>query len=254
MHSSVSFCIKSITNKKETFAKAKGKEENVFLKKQEKQQKEKAKTSMKHKVLTIVGIALCVILLPILILNCILIVKSWTNKDEIPNIGGLTPLIVLTDSMDPKIKSGDVIVCKEIDGEDVRVDYVIAFFDPASKTDSVVTHRVTDVKEIDGVLYFQTKGDNNNDYDRVWVSEEDIVGVWEGFRLPLVGHVALFMQTTWGLLVCILVPLSAFIVYDVIRRRKTEQTKQEDVEALKRELEALKASKEAESTSSESKN
>ena len=68
----------------------------------------KEPTSKLHKTLTIVGIVLCVILVPMLIVNCTLIIKSFVNKDEVPNIGGLMPLIVLTDSMYPDIKSGDI--------------------------------------------------------------------------------------------------------------------------------------------------
>ena len=58
----------------------------------------KEKTVSKtQKVLTAIGISLCVILIPILIVNCTLIVKSFLNKDEVPDFGGYLPLIVLTD-------------------------------------------------------------------------------------------------------------------------------------------------------------
>jgi signal peptidase len=197
----------------------------------------------KQKTLTIVGIVLCALLIPILVINCILIVKSWVNKDEVPNIGGRTPLIVLTDSMEPKIKAGDVIICHKIDPEDVREEYVIAFFDPASKNDAVLTHRVVDIEMKDGILYFQTKGDSNNSEDKLWVPETALIGLWKGFRIPIIGHIALFMQTTGGLLVCILVPLAIFLGYDAYRKKKADKTQKDDVEALKRELEALKAAK-----------
>jgi signal peptidase len=62
-------------------------------------------TDKKQKILNIVGIALCVILIPILIMNCVLIVKGLVNEDEVPGVFGRTPLIVLTDSMYPEIKS-----------------------------------------------------------------------------------------------------------------------------------------------------
>ena len=75
------------------------------------------KAGDKQKTGTIIGLVLCVLLIPILVLNCILIVKSWVHKDEIPSISGRMPLIVLSASMEPEIKKGDVIVCKEIDGQ-----------------------------------------------------------------------------------------------------------------------------------------
>ena len=51
-----------------------------------------------HKLLTIIGSVLCVILIPILLINLTLIVKSYTSED-VPSVGGYLPLIVLTDSM-----------------------------------------------------------------------------------------------------------------------------------------------------------
>lgn len=203
------------------------------------------KATMRHKVLTIVGIVLCALLVPILIVNCTLIVKSMINEDEVPGIGGYSPLIVLTESMDPQIKSGDIIICKAIEAEEVEIEDVISFFDPAGNGSSVVTHRVMDIKTENGVLYFQTKGDNNNTVDRVWVSEDHLVGIWTGTRIPVVGHVALFMQTTGGLIVCVLVPLILLVGYDLLRRRKAEQGKKDDVAALMKELEALKAAQAA---------
>ena len=68
------------------------------------------KVDMKQKVLTIIGTVLCLILTPVLIINCILIVKSFTSE-EVPSVAGYLPLIVLTDSMYPQIESGDLIIC-----------------------------------------------------------------------------------------------------------------------------------------------
>lgn len=195
----------------------------------------------RQKIMTIVGIVLCVLLLPILLINCIMIVQSMINEDEVPGIGGLSPLIVLTESMEDTINAGDIIITKAIDGKDVEIEDVISFFDPAGNGTSVVTHRVLNIENREGTLYFQTKGDNNNTVDRVWVSENNLVGEWTGIRIPLLGHVALFMQTTGGLIVCVLVPLGLLIGYEFWRRKKADKSKQDDVEALMKELEALKA-------------
>lgn len=46
-----------------------------------------------HRILTVIGAVLCVILIPILIINCTLIVKSYTNKDQVPSVGGIFPMI-----------------------------------------------------------------------------------------------------------------------------------------------------------------
>ena len=148
-----------------------------------------------HKSLNIVGIVLCVILVPILIVNCTLIVKSWINKDEVPSIGGVMPLIVLTDSMYPDIKSGDIILAKKTDANSIEVGDDISFFDPAGNGTSIVTHRVIEIIEEDGQLSFRTKGINNNTEDRVTVPADKLVGKYTGIRIAFAGNIALFMQT-----------------------------------------------------------
>ena len=197
--------------------------------------------SRKQTILTVIGIVLCVILIPILIVNCTLIIKSFINKDEVPDFGGVLPLIVLTDSMYPDIKSGDLIFCKTVDAKDVKVGDVISFFDPAGNGTAVVTHKVIEVIEKDGTRSFRTKGINNNTEDREPVPAENLVGKYTGVRMGCAGKVALFMQTTAGLVVCVVVPIVLLVGYDLIRRKKYEKTKNDDVAALMAELEALKA-------------
>lgn len=204
------------------------------------QQKEKATTL--HKVLTIVGTILCIVLIPILIINCILIVKSFTS-DEVPNLAGTLPLIVLTDSMYPIIESGDLIICHTEEPENIQVGEVIAFFDPAGNGSSIVTHRVIEVTKKDGKLAWRTKGDNNNTEDRLAVTEDKLVAVYEGTRLAGFGNVALFMQTTPGLIVCVICPMLLLVGYDMIRRRMYEKANKKDTDQLMAELEELRRMK-----------
>ena len=200
------------------------------------------KTSTKsNQVLNIIGIVLCVILVPILVVNCTLIVKSWINKDDVPSIGGVMPLIVLTDSMYPDIKSGDIIICKEVDAASIVVGDDISFFDPAGNGSSIVTHRVIEVIQENGNISFRTKGINNNTEDRAVVPAVKLVGKYTGVRIALAGNVALFMQTVPGLIVCVVVPIVLLVGYDMLRRKKYEKSHGTDVEVLLAELEALKA-------------
>ena len=199
------------------------------------------KEQKKQRALTITGIVLCLLLLPILIVNVTLIVKSYINTDEVPSIGGISPLIVLTDSMLPEISSGDLIITKQIDPADVKVGDVISFFDPAGNGSSVVTHRVIEIVTENGETKWRTRGDNNNTEDRMAVPFDSLVGIWTGTRIAGAGSVAMFLQTTPGLIVCIGCPLALLVGYDVLRRRKYDKAKQEDTDALLKELEALRA-------------
>ena len=200
------------------------------------------KTDSKQKLLTIIGTILCVILLPVLIINVTLIAKSYINADEVPSVGGMFPMIVLTDSMYPVIESGDLIICHTAEADEIQVDDVISFYDPMGSGTSVVTHRVMEVIVDDGEIQFRTKGDNNNAEDTALVPAENLIGTYQS-RIPAVGHVAMFMQTTPGLIVCCVLPILLLVGYDVLRRKKFEKTQKQDTDALLAELEALRAMK-----------
>ena len=196
----------------------------------------------RQKVLTIIGTILCIILLPILIINLTLIAKSYINEDEIPSLGGVFPMIVLTDSMYPEIAAGDLIICNTLEPEEVQVNDVISFFDPMGSGTSVVTHRVLEIVEENGQLSYRTKGDNNNAEDQVLVPQDKLVGIYRS-RIPGLGHVAMFMQTTPGLILCVVCPVLLMVGFDMLRRKKYEKAKQQDTDALLAELEALRAMK-----------
>ena len=198
-------------------------------------------TEKTQKTLTIIGWVICAILLPILIINTTLLIKSVVNKDEVPSLGGKMPLIVLSDSMYPDIKEGDLIICKKIDQADIEIDDVIAFYDPESKGSAVVTHKVVDIISDNGKLYFKTKGINNNTEDRLAVAGDKVIGIYTGTRFGGIGSLAMFMQSTVGLIVCVILPIGAFVAYDVIKRKLKENNNDDEVEKLRAELEALKA-------------
>ena len=196
----------------------------------------------KDKILTVIGTVLCVILTPILLINLTLIAKSYINRDEVPSVGGYLPLIVLTDSMYPAIESGDLIICHTAEAEEIKVDDVISFFDPAGNGTSIVTHRVLEVVEENGEIKFRTKGDYNNTEDKMLVPGDSLVGVYKS-RIAGAGNIAMFMQSTTGLIVCVVFPIIALVGYDMVRRRIYEKNKEDDTAALLAELEALRAEK-----------
>ncbi len=208
----------------------------------EKKQPDKmTKAEKRHRAFTILGIVLCVILIPMLIINCTLIVKSFVNSEETPDFAGIVPMIVLTDSMYPDIKSGDLIFSKTVDAQDIQVGDVISFYAPQDNYETIWTHQVIGITEEDGVIYFETKGTNNITADAKPVPENYLVGRYSGIRLAGMGSVAMFMQTLPGLIVCVVVPILLFVGYDILRRRMYEKQNGEDVEALKAELAALRA-------------
>ena len=194
--------------------------------------------------LTVLGICLCVVLIPLLICNISLIIQAYKNPDEVPGINGYKPMMVLTDSMSPTIKSGDLIVIKEVDPNSLKVGDIITFFDPAGNGQTTVTHTIKSICTENGVLMFETQGDNNNAPDRLLVEAEAVIGIY-GFRLPLVANGVMFMQTVPGLVLCIFGPMGIFILFDLKRRREYEKQQELEREGLLAELSSLRSGRDS---------
>ncbi len=204
--------------------------------------------------LSVVGVIACIILIPVLALNIILIVQSFTQESSsIPNIGGYYPLMVQSGSMsyDPEaadlystytdgIEVGDLIICRTPDDPySLSVGDIVTYWD-GEVGGTLVTHRIIEVTEDEsGELVYVTKGDANNTADADYLYPENIAGIF-CYTIPYLGDVALFMQTVPGLIVCVLLPLALLVVYDIIRRRMIDKRAENERVKLLAELERLK--------------
>ena len=86
-------------------------------------EKKDKKLSKKDKTITIIGIIVCILMIPILVVNVTMIVTSYVNEDKVPNVFGVTPLAVTSDSMYPYIEKGDMIICTTVDPDRIYVDF-----------------------------------------------------------------------------------------------------------------------------------
>jgi len=191
------------------------------------------------KVSTGFGIAICIVLAFIFIINATLIAKSYIYPDKVPDFMGYKPFIVLSGSMEPEIMTGDLIVTKEIAPENIKVGDVISF---RVDQDIVVSHRVTEI-QTEGGLSFLTKGDANTGMDATQVLPEKIEGIYL-WRAAGMGQFALFLQTPIGMLLFVVTPLCLFIIYDIVSRSRHSRKKSTREAELEAELAALKAAKE----------
>ena len=195
------------------------------------------KASLSKIILNIVGIILCLIFIPIFIFNVILIIKGVANPDEVPSIFNVSPMIVLSGSMEPVILEGDLVFIKGIDPQDIKIDDIIAY----READEVITHRVIEVLELpDNTLRFKLKGDNNISPDSGYVNEEQIVGIYTG-RVGKMGDFAMFLQSTLGIVIFIGTPIVLFLLFDDLRRYFEAKNKQTEASQESSETEALKA-------------
>lgn len=199
----------------------------------------KKKTS--GRVTTIAGIVICVLLSPVLILNIILIAQGFGgDKSRLPDICGLFPLMVRSGSMSGSIETGDLLIVHTVDSpEKMSKGDIVTYWD-GEPGGALVTHRIISVtSDKDNKLVYRTKGDANPTEDTAYLYPEKIVGSYVA-RIPFLGNVAMFMQTIPGIIVCVVLPLSAFVVYDIIKRRRTEKNNRKETAVLMAELEELK--------------
>ena len=140
------------------------------------------------------------LIMPILIINVILIIKTNLNKNQIADVMGYKPFIVLSGSMEKIINIGDLAITKNIDSKKIKIGDVIAF----RKDNIVILHRVKEIHNDGDLLKFKTKGDNNNVADDFFVDSNLIEGVLYT-KIPYLGSVLLFLSKPVGLIIIILV-------------------------------------------------
>lgn len=191
------------------------------------------------KISTVIGTLLCIIFGFMLMCNLIIIGKGTLNPSEPPTVFGLTPMVVLSGSMsgtsEGHIEVGDLIFDVEPDIGSLKEGDVITYM-----VDSIaVTHRIVDIyKDDDGQTKYVTKGDANNVEDEP-ITAKDIIGIYK-FRIPRLGDFAMFLQKPIGMLIFIGIPVCAFILYDLVQRRRADKKSDDENAELKAELEALK--------------
>lgn len=202
----------------------------------------KKKKSVLDIIFTVLGVVLCVIMIPIVAVNITLIIKSYTSPDQVPDFFGYKPFIVMSGSMEPTIMTGDLIVSKNINADDVKAGDVISYH----LGDAVITHRVLEITaDGNGARQFIMQGDNNNAKDEKPVTDEMIEGVYR-LRLPGVGNFALFLQKPTGLILFVACPLVLFFLYDILRRKLSDKKDSGRTAELEAEIAKLRAEKEAE--------
>lgn len=200
-----------------------------------------------HTVLTVIGSILCVILIPILFLNCALIWQTHRHPGSVPNFGGAVPLIIQTDVLYPEIQSGDLIVCRSTKPEALREGDIIAFVSARTAEGiSVKLDRVAGVVNQNGVPVISVNVEEGEDGESAVreVSAEELVGVYRK-RIPGLGSFALFMKTTQGLILFVFLPILLLISYDVLRARLNENRSRKETDRLAAELSALREAQKA---------
>lgn len=180
---------------------------------QDNQQEEK-KPSLLTKIFNFFFYTLISIVIVVALLYTVV---NLAGNNGISTILGYTVGSVQSGSMSGTFEKGDIIVSKQIDGEEIKEGDVISFWyhDPQADQIIVVTHRVIELRD-DGKIVTQGDVANKaNSVDKIEViSKGDVISRYS-FKIPYVGAVLDFINTSTGFFVCILIPVFLFLFWQI---------------------------------------
>lgn len=191
-------------------------------------------------VFRVLDLLLCILLLPVILVNLIIIANTYLHPGEIPGAFGIKPVAVLSGSMEDTFLAGDLIFLHKADASALQAGDVICFL----SSGQAVTHRIVRVEQdAGGQPQYITKGDANNAEDGAPVSPQQVQGVWRGGRIGGAGNFVMFLSSTTGMIVFIVCPILLLIVWDMVTRWRSDQKEKARTAALEAELNALKAAR-----------
>ena len=79
--------------------------------------------------------------------------------------------------MEPELPVGVFIISQKVNIQDINEGDIVSFSSLESyMKGSIVTHRVIDIKDVNGKISLVTRGDANNSVDGYYVTEDNLVG------------------------------------------------------------------------------
>lgn len=123
---------------------------------------------------------------------------------------------VVTGSMEPKYKIGDILIAKEKEPSEIKIGDAISYLaEKGEIKNSVVTHEVVNItKNEKGEYLFRSKGLVNLIEDPV-VHEDQLYGVVV-YKTKLLSYIRKIISTDMGMLLFIIIPILYIIISEMI--------------------------------------
>lgn len=179
-----------------------------------------------EKIKKIISIFIYIIIIPIIVINITLIVKSFIKPNKIPDFIGYKNFVIVSESMEPTIMVGDAIFVKKVPEKEIKINDIISFHDG----ECINTHRIVGVSEENGIKMYRTKGDNNRGEDKEKVSYSQIEGKYL-FKINNFGNLIKVLQSKVTLAILILlVCCNTYFNYRLKYKRKARREKRKKYE------------------------
>ena len=171
----------------------------------------------------ILNVIVDIIVILILIISLIIVILSLTSRSTgVPNILGVAPLSVMSNSMEDTLNEGDLIFSEVTDdfSRKYNVGDIVSFKQIINDEEQINTHRIVEIVNENGEEKYRTQGDNkktNPVPDEKLKAARDIIAIYTGTKIPGVGHFFSFIRTQLGFFLVILLPMILFFVYEGVR-------------------------------------
>ncbi len=146
----------------------------------------------------------------LIILLVIVLFNFKVNNNDLVSLFGYSSLKVVSGSMQPKIKVGDVVIIKN--SNNYNINDIITFKDEGS----YITHRI--IKIDNGKI--TTKGDFNNKKDDKIIKMKDVVGKVI-LVIPFMGNI---MNNLSNPIVLFIIFVIGFILITIIPEKKKDKS------------------------------
>lgn len=133
----------------------------------------------------------------------------------IPKLFGITPMVVLSGSMEPTYKVGALIFVKDVEPSSLKVEDNVTFY--LNDTKTVVTHRIVELDKAKQTMI--TKGDNNNIEDGEQALS-NAIGKAMDFSIPLLGYLATYISTPAGLITLACIVVACLLITHLLERKE----------------------------------
>ena len=167
------------------------------------------------------AVAVDVLAILVFLVSIILVVANITvdrEKGEQPNVFGYTISSVQSDSMKGTFNKGALVIGKIVDSETViSKGDIISFRQRVGNVEIINTHRVVDINDAGSNTLYQTQGDNPEictEPDQEWKTLAEITAVYQR-HIPGVGGFIDFLKKPVGFVICLVLPMLAFIGWQV---------------------------------------
>ena len=154
---------------------------------------------------------LYIIIIPIIIFDLVLILQTIIDKDKTPEIFGIKMFNIISDSMKPEINVDDLIIVKRVDEKELKVEDVVTY----KKGEDIITHRISDIKNIYNTRIYLTKGDNNDVTDENSIIYDQIEGRYL-FKIPKIGKLVNILKNK----ITFTIFLTILIILFILDRKK----------------------------------